>query len=74
LPEWLTFVPIVLLVPAGLLVAYALTITAVEPPLETAADIWSRYLLYLPGSLLSAFGFVRQWRGLPGAGLGARPG
>jgi PAS domain S-box-containing protein len=66
-PRWLIFVPVLLLTPAALLVAYAL-ITAATESLVTA-DIWSRYLLYLPGNLLSAYGFIRQRRDLTGAGL-----
>ena len=69
LPAWLTLAPVVLLVPVSLLVAYALIVAVTEPPLHLAADVWSRYLLYLPGSLLASFGFVRQWRGLPPARL-----
>lgn len=70
LPEWLTFIPVVLLVPAALIVGYALIISITEPPVETATDVWSRYLLYFPGCLLAAFGFVRQGRRLPLVGLG----
>ncbi len=64
LPEWMTLIPVVLLVPVALIVAYALIVAITQPPVETAADVWSRYLLYLPGNLLAAFGFVRQWRSL----------
>jgi signal transduction histidine kinase len=69
LPAWLTFAPVVLLVPISLLVSYALIVAVTEPPLYLAADVWSRYLLYMPGSLLASFGFMRQWRGLPRLGL-----
>jgi signal transduction histidine kinase len=64
LPDWLNLLPVVLIVPAALLVTYGLIIAITEPPVALEADIWSRYLLYLPGCLLAAFGFVRQWRGL----------
>jgi signal transduction histidine kinase len=66
LPDWLSLLPVVLLIPAALLVAYALIVAVTESPLETAADVWSRYLLYLPGNLLASFGFTRQWRVLSG--------
>ena len=48
LPDWLTFVPPALVVVAALLASYGLVIAITEPPLATAADVWSRYLLYLP--------------------------
>jgi signal transduction histidine kinase len=65
----MTFAPVVLLVPVSLLIAYALVVAVTETPVHLAADVWSRYLLYLPGSLLASFGFVRQWRRLPQLGL-----
>lgn len=69
LPEWLAFVPMALLVPAAFLLAYALTLGTSGSPFELAADVWSRYLLYLPGCLISSFGFVRQWHGLAQVGI-----
>jgi signal transduction histidine kinase len=69
LPAWLTFLPIVLLVPLALLVSYAIIVSITQPPLEIAADVWSRYLLYFPGNLLAAYGFFRQWQGLLAAKL-----
>jgi signal transduction histidine kinase len=69
LPEWLTFVPIIILVPLSLLVAYALVMALTGPSIATAADVWSRYLLYLPGCLLAGYGFLRQWHGLSESGL-----
>ncbi len=74
LPEWLGFVPIVLLIPAGLLVSYGLIVAITEPPLYLAADIWSRYLLYFPGSLFAAIGFFRQAHRLSEARLGEARG
>jgi len=74
LPEWVTFVPVVLLVPLSLLMAYGLTIAVTELPMQTAADVWSRYLLYFPGCLLASFGFLRQWWGLRRAGWERVPG
>ncbi len=62
LPAWLSLLPVVFIAPIGLVVAYALIVAVMEPPLELAADVWSRYLLYFPGNLLAAFGLVRQWK------------
>ncbi len=74
LPAWLNFIPVVLLVPTALLVSYALIVFATEPPVYLAADVWSRYLLYLPGCLLAAFGFFRQSQELGQTALrSARP-
>ena len=74
LPDWLMLAPVALVVPAALLVSYALIVALTEPPLSLAADVWSRYLLYGPGCLAAAFGFVRQARRLPQVGLGeAKP-
>lgn len=67
LPKWVLFAPVILVVPAAMLVAYALIITTAD--FYVATDVWSRYLLYFPGNLLSAFGFVRQGRGLGRVGL-----
>jgi signal transduction histidine kinase len=64
MPDWTAFLPIILIVPFGLLLGYALVIALTSPSLATAADVWSRYLLFLPGNALAAFGFYRQWRGL----------
>jgi signal transduction histidine kinase len=69
LPNWLNLLPVVLIVPAALLVTYGLIVAITESPVTVGADIWSRYLLYFPGCLLAAFGFVRQWLGLRRARL-----
>lgn len=69
LPDWLTLTPLVLLVPGTLLIAYALVLIATHPTWPTAADVWSRYLLYLPGCLLAGMGFLRQRRHLDRTGL-----
>ncbi len=80
-PPWAIFIPGVLIVPLAYVVTYALTTFITPSPLEIPIDIWSRYLLYLPGSIMAGIGFMRQWRmqkenGLPdvaklmlGAGL-----
>lgn len=65
LPVWVGFLPAVLLVPGGLLVAYALVLILTVNPLSTGADVWSRYLLYLPANLLVAAGFLRLRKHLP---------
>ncbi len=65
LPDWLTWLPLVLLTPIALLIAYAIVVIGTQSALETATDVWSRYLLYFPGNLLAAFGFMRQARSLP---------
>jgi len=69
LPEWLMLAPVALVVPAALLVGYALIVALTEPPITLAGEVWSRYLLYGPGSLAAAFGFLRQGRRLPQVGL-----
>ncbi len=70
LPGWLEFAPIVLIVPAGLVFAYALVLVF-DNPLHAAAtaEMWSRYLLYFPGSALTGIGFVYQWRAVDRLGL-----
>jgi signal transduction histidine kinase len=64
MPDWMQLLPIILIVPFGLFLGYALVVALTSPSLATAADVWSRYLLFLPGNILAAFGFYRQWRGL----------
>ncbi len=72
LPEWLNFVPVIILVPLSLLSAYALVIASTGPSIVTATEVWSRYLLYLPGCVLAGYGFLRQWHGLNESGLSKR--
>lgn len=62
LPRWLLLSPLVLIVPVGLVVTYAITVAFTEPDIMTASDIWSRYLLFIPGAALSAAGYLRQAR------------
>lgn len=64
LPQWTQLAPIVLIVPLSLVLGYALVVLITEPPRATAMDVWSRYLLYFPGCVLSALGFLRQWKRL----------
>ncbi len=61
LPAWATFLPGILIVPAAYVITYAATPFITPSPLEIPIDIWSRYLLYLPGSILAGGGFLRQW-------------
>ena len=42
-------------------ITYATTTFITPSPIEIPIDIWSRYLLYLPGSILAGVGFLRQW-------------
>lgn len=62
LPSWTIFLPGVLIVPIAYVITYAATTFVTPSPLEIPIDIWSRYLLYLPGSILAGIGFIRQWR------------
>jgi signal transduction histidine kinase len=69
LPEWMSLVPVMFILPAGLLLGYAAIIFTTEPPYALAIDVWSRYLIYLPANLLAGYAFIRQWRRLPGEGI-----
>lgn len=61
MPAWAVFIPGILIVPIGYLVTYAATTFITPSPIEIPIDIWSRYLLYFPGSVLAGIGFLRQW-------------
>lgn len=61
LPTWTIFIPGILLVPTAFVITYASTTFITPSPIEIPIDIWSRYLLYLPGSLMAGLGFTRQW-------------
>jgi signal transduction histidine kinase len=60
LPSWTIFIPGILIVPVALVVTYAATTFSTPSPIEIPIDIWSRYLLYLPGSIMAGIGFLRQ--------------
>ncbi len=62
--RWLAWVPVLLILPSGILLGYVLTVFSTEPPWDIAADVWSRYLIYFPGNLFASIGFFRQWHGL----------
>lgn len=61
LPAWSIFIPGILIVPIAFIITYAATTFITPSPLEIPIEIWTRYLLYLPGSLLAGIGFLRQW-------------
>ena len=61
LPAWISFVPGILIVPLAYAITYAATTFITPSPIEIPVDIWSRYLLYLPGSVIAGAGFLRQW-------------
>lgn len=62
LPAWTMFIPVVLIVPIAFVIAYASTTFITPSPIEIPIDIWSRYMFYLPGSLMAGIGFLRQWK------------
>ncbi|MFN2216637.1 MAG: histidine kinase [Anaerolineales bacterium] len=62
LPPWTIFLPGVVIVPLAYVLTYAATSFITPSPLEIPIDIWSRYLFYLPGSILAGIGFLRHWR------------
>lgn len=61
LPSWTIFIPGILIIPIAYVITYAATTFITPSPIEIPVDIWSRYLLYLPGSILAGLGFLRQW-------------
>lgn len=61
LPAWSIFIPGVLIVPIAFVITYASTTFITPSPIEIPIEIWTRYLLYLPGSLLAGVGFLRHW-------------
>jgi signal transduction histidine kinase len=61
LPAWTIFIPGILVVPIAFIITYASTTFITPSPIEIPIEIWTRYLLYLPGSLLAGIGFLRQW-------------
>ena len=61
LPAWTLFIPGVLIVPIAYVITYAATTFVTPSPIEVPIDIWSRYLLYLPGAIMAGIGFLRQW-------------
>jgi signal transduction histidine kinase len=68
LPTWAHLLPGLLIVPIAFVITYASTTFITPSPIEIPIDIWSRYLLYLPGSIMAGIGFLRQWREQNGRG------
>lgn len=68
LPLWLSLLPLALIVPATLLIAYGIVVTMTAGDVVTSLIEWSRYLLILPGGVLTAIGFFRQWARLKQVG------
>ncbi len=60
LPGWTRIIPGVVSVPLAFVVIYAATTFVTPSPIDIPIDIWSRYLLYLPGSIMASIGFIRQ--------------
>ncbi len=69
LPAWSIFIPGILIVPIAFVITYAATTFITPSPIQIPIEIWTRYLLYLPGSLLSGVGFLRQWYAQRNLGL-----
>lgn len=60
LPEWTRIIPGIVVVPLAFVLTYAVTTFVTPSPIGIPIDIWSRYLLYLPGSIMASIGFLRQ--------------
>ncbi|MCC6956556.1 MAG: GAF domain-containing sensor histidine kinase [Anaerolineales bacterium] len=58
-----------MIVPISYVIAYAATTFITPSPIEIPIDIWSRYLLYLPGSIMAGIGFLRLWNAQRKLGL-----
>lgn len=62
LPAWLTLAPLALLVPVSILAAYAIIVATTVSSGAIMTDVWSRYLLVTPASVMAALGFRQGWR------------
>lgn len=60
LPRRLILVPLAFVVPGSILGAYVLVVSLSGPQYHIATEVWSRYLLYLPGCLVATAGFLRH--------------
>lgn len=60
LPDWTRILAGVAIVPLAFVFTYAATTFVTPSPIGIPIDIWSRYLLYLPGSIMASVGFFRQ--------------
>jgi PAS domain S-box-containing protein len=65
LPNWLLLFPYFFLVPASLVLGYALVVILTEPGAGFATPLWVRYLLFIPGGIFTAWGFIRQSQSIP---------
>ncbi len=61
LPAWLNLLPVVLLIPIAVVIAYCIVVVLTASDIQTTIIQWSHYLLLLPGDILAALGFIRQW-------------
>ncbi len=61
LPLWLNLLPVALLVPFTMVIAYGIVVVLTASDFQASIVQWSHYLLLLPGDVLAALGFVRQW-------------
>lgn len=61
LPAWVHLLPGFFLVPIAFVITYAASTFITPSPIKIPIDIWSRYLFYLPGSIMAGIGFLRQW-------------
>lgn len=59
LPDWTRIIPGIIVVPLAFVITYAATTFVTPSPIGIPIDIWSRYLLYLPGSIMASIGFLR---------------
>ena len=57
-------------IPVGLFISYVVIQVDHVPDLRLAAEVGSRYLIYFPANLLTAFGLLRHRSGLKMAGYG----
>lgn len=64
LPPWLALVSNTLMIPATLVIAYAIIAVATAANHEISAAQWVRYLIIFPGNVAAAVGFVLQWKRL----------
>ena len=68
LPLWLNLLPVALLVPVTLVIAYGIVVVFTASDIQSSVIQWSHYLLLLPGDVLAAMGFIRQWSRLKQTG------
>lgn len=69
LPRWILYLETLILTPAALVVAYALVALTTAPDLNRTVELWSRYLLYTPASLIAGAGFLRHLKRISRVGL-----